>query len=181
MVNPVAQVPQVSQPMMVTPVAQVPQVSQRMTVTPVAQVPQVSQMQLQQNRQFLPCSSTTVTSASSSATAATNTEPKFHGQCSAILLPGGGSGHQAPKIWKYSVSYLIHIETKSYLLLKVMHYESNVLLESNTPVYFIINLSYYSLSKEQLLKAPLYLLSEEQKSFRRRLQAAWRAKTLRTT
>ena len=62
---------------------------------------------------------------SSSATAATSTEPEFHGQCSEILLPGGGSGHQAPKIWKYHISYLIHNETNSYLLLKVMHYESN--------------------------------------------------------
>ena len=74
-----------------------------------------------------PCSSTTGTSASSSssATAASSTEPEFYGQCSAVLLPGGGSGHQAPKIWKYHISYLIHIVTNLYLLLKVMHYESN--------------------------------------------------------
>ena len=97
MVNPVAQVPQVSQPMMVTPLAQVPRVSQPMTVTSVAQVPQVSQMQLQQ--QVIPAPAPVqVTSASGSATATTSTEPEFHGQCSTILLPGGGSGHQAPKI-----------------------------------------------------------------------------------
>ena len=77
---------------------------------------------------FYPYSSTvgtTGTSASSSTTAATSTEPEFHGQCSPVLLPGGGSQHQAPKIWKYHASYLLHIVTNSYLLLKVMHYESN--------------------------------------------------------
>ena len=110
-----------SQPVMVNPVAQVPQVSEPMTVTPVAQVPQVSQMQLQQQAipahapvQQLPVH-----------TAATSTEPEFHSQCSIILLPGGGSRHQAPKIWKYHINYLIHIEINSYLLLKVTHYESN--------------------------------------------------------
>ena len=65
--------------------------------------------------------------------------------------------------------------------MKVMQPESNALLESNAPVYFIINnLSYYSLSKEQLLKVSLYPLSEEQKSFRRRLQAAQRARSFRS-
>ena len=57
--------------------------------------------------------------------------------------------------------------------MKVMYCECNALLESNACVYFIINnLSCYRLTKEQLLKAPLYLLTPEQKDYRRKLQAA---------
>ena len=114
---------------------------QPVMVNPVAQLLQVSQMHscTTTTGDSWPCSSTTGTSTSSSATAASSAEPEFHGQCSTILLPGASSGHQAPKIWKYHISYLIHIVNNSYLLLKVMHYESNALLESNIPVYFKIN------------------------------------------
>ena len=110
-----------SQPVMVNPVVQIPANDGDPSGTGPSGFPDATTTA----GDSCPCSSTTVSSASGSATATTSTEPEFHGQCSAILLPGGGSGHQGPKIWKYHVSYLIHIETNSYPLLKVMYYESN--------------------------------------------------------
>ena len=124
MVNPVAQVPQVSQPMTVTPVAQVPQVSQPMTVTPVAQVPHVSQM-LCYNRRFLPLLQYNRYQCKQQYHSSYKYRTRVSWPVFCNSCPGGGSRHQAPKIWKYHVSYLIHIVTNSYLLLKVMHYESN--------------------------------------------------------